>query len=88
MTNGELFTTIFPEARVSRNGFIVECSLTAFSFSVEESWWDAEYSKHTKGEWIFKGDCQECSECGAWMENHVPRNFCPSCGADMRGGSE
>ena len=40
-----------------------------------------------KGEWI---DCDwsiKCSECGYSMPWAV-RNFCPNCGADMRGGED
>jgi rubrerythrin len=48
------------------------------------------------GKWIkLEGDCRssntnepltvhECSICGAFFRN-APYNFCPKCGADMRG---
>ena len=45
-----------------------------------------------KGKWV---DCEDgyylanCSECGFQMDVHENRgyfNFCPNCGADMRGG--
>lgn len=40
------------------------------------------------GEWIFHKDYNEscrygCSQCGNL--NNIPNNFCPNCGADMRG---
>lgn len=45
-----------------------------------------------KGKWIIKGEYIDCSVCGheKWSrvpyENLVKRfNFCPNCGADMRG---
>ena len=45
------------------------------------------------GKWIEKtevGDCstyhgRRCSLCGCWVGMSRP-NFCPNCGADMRGG--
>ena len=44
-----------------------------------------------KGRWITKStngemfDC--CSACG-YVEWDEPKNFCPNCGADMRGEAE
>lgn len=44
-----------------------------------------------KGRWITKStngemfDC--CSVCG-YVEWDEPKNFCPNCGADMRGGQD
>ena len=38
----------------------------------------------TYGEWIDKGSLScRCSECGC--KNDKESNFCPNCGADMRG---
>ena len=90
MTNGEVITAAFPEARVNRNGFIVECSLKAFSFSVEESWWDAEYEGPfstlvPKGTW-FCSDIEHglyrCSTCG--YDTDTRYEFCPNCHTDMQ----
>lgn len=36
-----------------------------------------------RGKWIRNGWSLRCSECGHDMPFSV-RNFCPSCGADMR----
>lgn len=49
-----------------------------------------------QGEWIDKGDYAECSNCGADSGTQfdgvelVPRktNFCPNCGAKMKGTEE
>lgn len=41
-----------------------------------------------KGEWIYqtKFGRIECEACGYVFRSYVyPRNFCPNCGADMRG---
>ena len=37
-----------------------------------------------RGEWIFDGDCLICSECNK-AYTFIGSNFCPNCGADMRG---
>ena len=51
-------------------------------------------SDYQHGKWIAKTeDCHShwvCSECGAWAlleynEQMCLSNFCPNCGADMRG---
>lgn len=45
-----------------------------------------------KGEWIYDGyrvkggiDWVHCSECGQLETASAKINFCPNCGADMRG---
>lgn len=47
-----------------------------------------ERPERSKGKWINDGDCYICSECqsvyGWWADSQVS-NFCPNCGADMRG---
>lgn len=48
-------------------------------------------SAQQKGKWIYLYDGNyKCSECGAWWTcEETPvnsgMNFCPNCGADMRG---
>lgn len=45
-----------------------------------------------RGEWILSSDgngyignpVYKCTVCG-WWDEEVPYNFCPNCGADMRG---
>ena len=41
-----------------------------------------------KGHWINDEDCYICSECqsvyGWWADSQVS-NYCPNCGANMRG---
>ena len=49
-TNGDVIKAMFPEAIISRNGFIVEVEFKAFGFNVEESWWDSPY-KRGRQEW-------------------------------------
>ena len=41
-----------------------------------------------KGEWIEKGVSARCSNCGCKDHEYYKHNFCPYCGADMRGGKE
>ena len=45
-TNGEVIQTLFPEASVNRNGFIVEVELEAFGFNVEDDWWNTPYKEN------------------------------------------
>lgn len=40
-----------------------------------------------KGRWIDMDDHVMCSCCGA-AHYGVDRNYCPNCGADMRGGQD
>lgn len=42
-------------------------------------------SEREKGEWIYDGDCIHCSSCKSAFNNLIGFNFCPNCGADMRG---
>lgn len=39
-----------------------------------------------KGKWIIEHDWVHCSSCG--HEQNYPSNFCPKCGADMRGDKD
>lgn len=48
---------------------------------------DAEPARH--GKWRFVNcatglRCQ-CSECLHWVDAGTDKNYCPNCGADMRG---
>lgn len=50
----------------------------------------ADVRPNVRGEWIpFDVPWYKCSECGAVRENKsFMENFCPNCGADMRGDTE
>ena len=39
------------------------------------------------GEWIWSGSAHRCSNCNGYtcFAESKPPNFCPNCGADMRG---
>ena len=39
------------------------------------------------GHWIEIYDCINCSECD-YTWRHFKTDFCPTCGADMRGNAE
>lgn len=68
-----------------------------------DSWYEEVYkmaiealSAERTGEWIDKGEYAECSMCGAHSGTQfdgvepipLKTNYCPNCGADMRGGSD
>ena len=41
-----------------------------------------------KGKWIYDGDCYICDQCKSafgWWADSQTSNYCPNCGADMRG---
>lgn len=57
---------------------------------------EALKNERPKGHWILKHietapkfviERFYCSECGEWQIYGMP-NYCPNCGADMRGGSD
>lgn len=55
-----------------------------------------EIGQRPKGKWIEEGQetgalgikytWVKCSECGWSNSLVIPKNYCPNCGADMRGG--
>ena len=48
-------------------------------------------SQRRTGRWIIDGHRMKCNRCGVSLcmidrdEYEIPDNFCPNCGADMRG---
>ena len=52
---------------------------------------DAQERK--RGEWINHrnddghniADCDQCGEAMQWFDDDIKPNFCPNCGAEMRG---
>lgn len=44
-----------------------------------------ETEERKKGKWEVTSFYTKCSECGESFPI-IPQNFCPNCGADMRGG--
>lgn len=53
-----------------------------------EKLYNKGYRKQSEGEWRedFDGDCY-CTACGYYPKKDV-KNFCPNCGAKMKGGAE
>ena len=41
-----------------------------------------------KGKWEEGTQGYYCSKCDYYDQSHFEHNFCPNCGADMRGGKE
>lgn len=52
------------------------------------------YEERPQGEWIIDGHHIRCTKCNEYICNtdregdKIPDNFCPNCGADMRGEEE
>ena len=72
-----------------------ECDICEFAKSL----YNAGYRKQSEGEWIqhqpyHQTDDFYCSLCGAiapvdcLKEDFYESNFCPNCGAKMKGGAE
>ena len=61
-----------------------------------ERLYNAGYRKQSEGEWVSNCQTDEyiCSLCGGFSpidcekENFYKSNFCPNCGAKMKGGAE
>jgi len=51
---------------------------------------EVEFVKRKNGHWLLFGDSYmefcKCSNCGHSEDSR--KNFCPECGADMRGGQD
>lgn len=98
MTNGEVVQTVWDVSNIK----VYKASVFADIYPDKEmrfdkSWWFAEYNGSfdipKKGRWT-KNDWNErrCPFCG-WIDSDadmldMPSNFCPKCGADMRGTDE
>ena len=47
------------------------------------------YRKQSEGEWIKDNNKRTCSLCGyLYYSNNDNFNYCPNCGAKMKGGAE
>jgi hypothetical protein len=66
----------------------------AFAMWFAEHLYNAGYRKQNEGEWIIgEFESPVCSACGKvslknGYEEYVKSNFCPNCGARMKGGAE
>lgn len=61
---------------------------TADVREVKRGYWIAKASTHTsKRGRLIHYDRYKCSECGVWNGRHK-QDFCPHCGADMRGDTD
>lgn len=93
MTNGEKMQEAFPEGktRKCRDGVVFESD--GWCHANDSDWWSAEYKEPRKGHWIADvdrwGDLvttvngYRCDKCNTF--NADKDNYCPNCGADMRG---
>ena len=70
----------------------LNCEDYLFYRKMAETFYNAGYRKQSEGEWIGNGYLKHCSKCGNVVNfNNVSRwlyNFCPNCGAKMKGGAE
>ena len=75
--------------RLERNGTMAMVEIKQWCVDLLEQLPSADVRENIKGEWIkqyfdFRDNCQiySCSKCDY---QDVDTNFCPNCGADMRG---
>ena len=82
-------------------GFLIEANVTMFPHSVANHLISNGVTIRERGEWVYgdkrvpmgEDGCPVssayCSKCGEWLtasdEYYCYGNFCPKCGADMRG---
>ena len=66
-----------------------------YRLEVAELIYNKGYRKQSEGEWIYDEDCEcfVCSVCvNSALNNYrglsVNSNYCPNCGANMKGGGE
>ena len=64
--------------------FYNEYEVSCVDMNFAEKLYDAGYRKQVEGEWVKYGSGFYCSLCTCTQEKKT--NFCPNCGAHMRGG--
>ena len=65
-----------------------ECMTKSHCFEVKQMAIEALKQEPKTGHWLHSDDLYEtyiCSECNYNTEDYEKYNFCPNCGADMRG---
>ena len=76
--------TVEPEK--AKEGEIIKAYTKGFDDGIEIT--------RQKGEWIIDGHHIRCNRCNEYIcntdreGNKIPDNFCPNCGASMKGGAE
>ena len=62
------------------------CHWSTCNECLAEVLYNTGYRKQSEGEWGFDGISWTCSECGEYATKGIQTNFCPNCGAKMKGG--
>ena len=74
-----------------------DISTIKWKYKDTDDWTTAEVSdlikayeeQRPQGEWVWRSTAQWCSECNALKPRKYPySNYCPNCGAKMKGGTE
>lgn len=64
-----------------------ECNFDCDMCDFARTLYNAGYRKQKEGEWIIKGLANpKCSACNSYNRCGDKSDFCPNCGAHMRGG--
>ena len=75
------------------NGYFDDDTITRFEIALTNHIQAADVRENVKGKWKieYTGDGWSdyidvtCTNCGKTIKHGEPYNFCPNCGADMRG---
>ena len=84
-------------SRVGENAILCkECDKECLYYQIATALIAKDYRKQSEGEWIFEHEfygkmlCSNCKQEALVNENneYVDSDFCPNCGAKMKGGAE
>jgi hypothetical protein len=81
---------------IQKSAYKHGCFMFGGAYLVTEDTYNAGYRKQKEGEWIGASRTHEliCNLCGAigpvdcLKEDFYESNFCPNCGAKMKGGAK
>ena len=86
-----IFENTFSPDECESRKFYGDC-YHCFASSIAKRDRQIRQSVRPQGEWIIDGHHIRCNKCNEYICNtdregdKIPDNFCPNCGADMRGG--